>query len=186
MSKIFNINTLDLCQSDNVTIFSHSWRKCLQWTIKWLCNAWYLHSRISNWWQVARENLNKAAERNKCIYNSKLLVHHYEPGNIVWMLNDKTDIGVCQKLQPAYYGPCIVIAKFSDLVFKVQVSADGTTKVVNHDKLLPYRGISPPKWILRISAKILRRSPRRQWSVQSLCFCFLMYWMMFCGANKLL
>ena len=30
MSKIFNIETLDLCQSDNAAIFSHSWRKCLQ------------------------------------------------------------------------------------------------------------------------------------------------------------
>ena len=30
MSKIFNIETLDLCQSDNVAIFSHSWIECLQ------------------------------------------------------------------------------------------------------------------------------------------------------------
>ena len=102
---------------------------------------------------ITREHLQKSAERNKAVYNSKVLVNKYLPGDIVWILNEKNEVGVCSKLQPVYHGPCVVLNKFSDLVFQVQVDARGEKKTLNHDKLLPYRGFMPPKWVSRLSAR---------------------------------
>ena len=91
------------------------------------------------------------------IYNAKALVNKYLVGDLVWILNEQSPEGECHKLQPAYIGPCVVTKVFSDLVFEIRLDARDQHKVVNHNKLLPYRGDSPPRWALRLSQKLKNR-----------------------------
>jgi hypothetical protein len=42
----------------------------------------------------------------------------------------------------------LVLKKYNDLVYCVQLSQDGLIKVLNHDKLKPYLGPHYPKWMV--------------------------------------
>jgi hypothetical protein len=64
----------------------------------------------------------------------------------VWYLHKQRKDGVCPKLQPQYIGPCVILKKYNDLVYCVQLSQEGLIKVLNHDKLKPYLGPHYPKW----------------------------------------
>ena len=66
-------------------------------------------------------------------------MNNYKDCDAVWCLNEQRKEGVCQKLQPLYIGPCIVLKKFNSLTYCVQMVDDGPARVLNHDKLKPYR-----------------------------------------------
>jgi hypothetical protein len=86
-----------------------------------------------------------------------VLTHKYRTGDVVWLLNEKLGENECQKFKPAYVGPCIVTEVYSELVFRIQIDARGESRVVNHNKLLPYQGDNPPKWIQKIQLEITRQ-----------------------------
>lgn len=100
--------------------------------------------------EICRRHLKHAAQRQKDIYNAKMLIHRYTIGDFVWLLNEIHGENECPKFKQAYVGHCIVTETFSDLVFKIQVDARGDSRVVNHNKLLPYQGDCPPKWIQKV------------------------------------
>ena len=62
--------------------------------------------------------------------------------------------GYVQKLQPSYIGPCVVTKKLNDLHYEIQIDGKGSRKVVNHDKLKPYRGTSYSKCIKQLERQI--------------------------------
>lgn len=68
----------------------------------------------------------------------------------MWYLNETRKEGVSPKLQNLYLGPCLVTKKFNDINFQIQLDEKGTSKIVNHDKLKPYRGDNCPKWMNKI------------------------------------
>ena len=76
--------------------------------------------------------------------------HKYATGGVVWYLNDARMEGVSPKLQPAYLGPCLIIRRFNDLIYEIQLARNGKSRVAHHNKLKPFEGKSYPKWI-RIS-----------------------------------
>ena len=56
---------------------------------------------------------------------------------------------------PAYYGPFLVRRKMSEVDFLIQLDRDGKEQVVHHDKLKPYEGDHPPKWVQRAKKRLL-------------------------------
>ncbi len=96
---------------------------------------------------VARKHLGKAAKSQKELYDAKLSLNQYKPGDLVWCLSEVRKEGVCTKLQPAYKGPYLVVKKYNDQDCRIQVNGEGKQKVVHHNKLKPYLGNNVPTWV---------------------------------------
>jgi hypothetical protein len=45
----------------------------------------------------------------KDIYDARVRLKNYQPGDAVWYLHEQRKEGVCTKLQPLYMGPCVII-----------------------------------------------------------------------------
>ena len=106
-----------------------------------------LQSNIQKAPSLAHRHLNEQALRHKDIYDSKLVFHQYEEGEVVWYLNEARIKGLSPKLQATYLGQYLITQKLNDLVFKIQVSKFGHTRVVHHNKLKRFEGKAYPKWI---------------------------------------
>ena len=96
--------------------------------------------------EICRNYMLKTSKRRKDQYDIKTNMNCYKTGDAVWFLNEQRREGVCQKLQPLYIGPCVILNKFNNLNYCIQTEENGLTKVVNHDKLKPYKGDNYPKW----------------------------------------
>ena len=59
--------------------------------------------------EVCRNHLSLAAKRRKTRYDVKQNLKRYQPGDAVWLRNEKRLEGVCPKLQPAFEGPFVVV-----------------------------------------------------------------------------
>ncbi|CAG2211272.1 unnamed protein product [Mytilus edulis] len=110
------------------------------------------HMQIAH--DVARKHLGSEARRHKEIYDSKISVYKYEQGDLVWYLNENRIKGVAPKLEKTYSGPYIIKRKMSELNFVLQLARDGTEKLIHHNKLKPYKGDNPPKWLLTVKRKL--------------------------------
>ena len=97
---------------------------------------------------IACEHLRKYAMRNKEIYDTKLHVHNHCTVDVVWYVNEVWIEEISPKLQPTYLGPCLIVRKLNDLIFEMQLSRNGKTRVVHHNKLIPFKGEAYPKWIV--------------------------------------
>jgi hypothetical protein len=104
---------------------------------------------------VARKNLQVNAKRRKDFYDIKAKLNSYAEYDKVWYLNEVRKEGVCQKLQPLYLGPCLILQKLSDLNYKIQLDGQGTMKIVNHDKLKLSNLDLYPNWSVLLVSRIL-------------------------------
>ncbi|CAG2193224.1 unnamed protein product [Mytilus edulis] len=102
---------------------------------------------------VARKHLANNAQRRKNYYDNKVNLVIYQNFDKVWYLHGTRKEGISPKLQPLYMGPCLITRKLNDLNYKIQLDSTGTCKVVNHDKLKPYRGENIPKWMRKVENK---------------------------------
>lgn len=108
-----------------------------------------LKDRIVHAHDIARKHLQVNAKRQKENYDVKLSVNTYKPGDPVLLLDEGRLEGICPKLQSLYKGPYLIVRKYNDLVYVIQTDKNGKLKVVNHNKLKPYKGQSVPKWNYR-------------------------------------
>ncbi|MES9882745.1 MAG: hypothetical protein ABW185_17905, partial [Sedimenticola sp.] len=69
---------------------------------------------------------------------------------VVWVENEVIAPGLCPKLQPAYKGPCLILKKYNDLTYAVQLKHNGPAYVLHHNKMKPYTGRNAPEWIVAI------------------------------------
>ena len=113
----------------------------------WGEHACEIRNRLCKAHNVARQHLFANAKRRKDYYDHKSNLISYEAFEKVWFLNESRFEGVSPKLQPLYVGPCLVIKKLNDINYFIQLDGKGTRKVVNHDKLKPYKGVQHPKWM---------------------------------------
>ena len=113
-----------------------------------------IRTKLNKAHHLCREHLQRASERQSGCYNQKTQIHKYTKGDLVWLMNENFAEGVCAKLQQNYIGPFVVKQCYSDLVFRIQLDASGASKVVNHNKMLPYCGENPPKWTKKIAKRI--------------------------------
>ena len=106
--------------------------------------------------EVARKHLSSSAKRSKEIYDTKVSVNQYQVGDVVWLLQEARHVGECQKLVRIYEGPYLVIRKYSDINFLLQLDGQGKTKPSHHNKLKPYEGVNAPRWVMRARRQLSR------------------------------
>ena len=106
-----------------------------------------LKSRMEAAHEIARKHLGTAAKRQKEAYDAKSVLYSYQAGDLAWYASKSTELHIAPKLRKSYTGPVVIIKKFNDLNYMIQVDAKKAKKVVNHDKLLPYKGKLRPRWI---------------------------------------
>jgi len=70
----------------------------------------------------------------------------FAEGQAVYLRNEKRVKGQNPKLQFPYEGPYVIVKKYSDLNFKLQLNKRGLTKTVHHEKLKPCK-TELPLWV---------------------------------------
>ena len=115
-----------------------------------------LRSRIQHAHETARKYLASSAKRSKNNYDVKAAVNKYEKGNLVWYLLETHKVGEAPKLKQAYHGPFLVKKKVTEVDFLIQLDKNGKVQIVHHDKLKPYEGDQPPKWVVKARNKLLK------------------------------
>ncbi len=113
-----------------------------------------LRSRMQHAHSIAREHLAIAAKRHKAVYDAKISVNKYTAGDAVWCLAESRKVGVAPKLERTYAGPYLVKQAVTDVNFILQMDKHGREKLVHHNKLKPYEGVQPPKWIKHAKRKL--------------------------------
>ena len=106
--------------------------------------------------EVARKHLSSSAKRSKEIYDTKVSVNQYQVGDVVWLLQEARHVGECQKLVRLYEDPYLLIRKYSDINFLLQLDGQGKTKPSHHNKLKPYEGVNAPRWVMRARRQLSR------------------------------
>jgi hypothetical protein len=101
--------------------------------------------------------MKASTKRSKELYDTKTSYNNYKAGDIIWCRHESRKVGVCQKLEKIYDGPYMVKSKTSPFNFLIQINKDGQEKLVHHDKLKPYEGTSPPKWIVKAKKKLSKQ-----------------------------
>ncbi len=106
--------------------------------------------------EITRKHLEKSAKRQQDYYDAKTNLHHYQPGDSVWLLNEVRQPGITPKLQDLYQGPVLILEAINNLDYLVRIDKKGTKKLVHHDKLKPYCGNHKPRWVHQ-ALKILKQ-----------------------------
>ncbi len=66
-----------------------------------------LRTRMQQSHEIARNHLSANARRQERLYDSKLVIFNFKPGDVVWVENEAVAPGICPKLQTAYKGPVL-------------------------------------------------------------------------------
>jgi transposase InsO family protein len=105
-----------------------------------------LHERMSKIHRFAREHLHAAQARQKRDYDLRLKEESYQPGDLVYKLDERSKIGISKKLRAPWEGPFLVIGSRPPL-YKLRMRKRDV--LVHHDKLKPCRDRSIPLWLKR-------------------------------------
>lgn len=105
-----------------------------------------LRDKMAHAHDVARKHLEKSAVRQKDHYDAKQVVTVYQPGDLVWVLSDLTQLHIAPKLRCAYEGPYLVLKRLNGLDYKVQFDAQGKIKILHHNRLKLYKGDQKLPW----------------------------------------
>lgn len=110
-----------------------------------------------------RSQMERAAERQKVNYNKNAQQRRFEPGSWVLRLYPPLER---DKLNPRYIGPYLVLAKISEVTYKIQRNPDARPMVVHIDQLKAYQAQEPmPKSWISVDPPI--NGSRRDQSVQT-------------------
>ncbi|UYV66979.1 K02A2.6-like, partial [Cordylochernes scorpioides] len=113
-----------------------------------------LHSRLEKVHRWAREKLEIASEAMKVRYDTHACGNDLQEGGLVWLYNPKRKKGLSPKLQKSWEGPFRIVKKLNDVVFRIQRSSHSKPKVVNFNRLAPFKeplisaaGEHSKKWV---------------------------------------
>ena len=99
--------------------------------------------------ELCRNYLGESAKRRTDIYDHRQMLQKYDKGDLVWYLQATRKETVCPKSQMPYAGPFLIRERLNNQNYLLQFAKDGDSKVVHHDKLKPYFGNSPIRWIIK-------------------------------------
>ena len=105
-----------------------------------------LSDKIGEVHEFARSNLQVASYAMKSNYDIKSNLFEFQVGDAVWLYDPVRKVGLNPKLQRPWKGPCKVIAKLSDILYRIRQSPRHRSRVVHHDKLRKYKGRNLPTW----------------------------------------
>ncbi|BES95072.1 multicellular organismal development [Nesidiocoris tenuis] len=95
-----------------------------------------LQDRLSRVHESAQEKLLNAAENVKRRYIARGGPQLFIEGQDVWCFYPKRKVGLSPKLQSPWTGPCKIIRKISDVVYRIKLPT-GRTFNVHADRLVP-------------------------------------------------
>lgn len=105
-----------------------------------------LKSRLHHAHSVARQHLGVSAKRQKQCYDIKQKLCTYHPGDLVWYQTNISQLHIAPKLRKPYEGPYVVVNRFNDLNYMIQMDPKGKKRVVHHNKLKLYQGDIKLRW----------------------------------------
>uniref|UniRef100_A0A3B1IQA4 Gypsy retrotransposon integrase-like protein 1 n=1 Tax=Astyanax mexicanus TaxID=7994 RepID=A0A3B1IQA4_ASTMX len=86
---------------------------------------------------LARSNQSAAGQKQKRAYDTRCFGDPLEAGARVWLYNPQRKKGLCPKLQSAWVGPCRVLSRLGEVVYRIRWGR--RTMIVHRDRLAPYR-----------------------------------------------
>ena len=89
-------------------------------------------------YRVVRENLKKAAERQKHYYDLRVKPASFQPNDNVWLWTTRRKKGRTPKWQRRLVGPHLVVEKIGPVNYRLRRSSKSKPFVVHVDKLRPY------------------------------------------------
>uniref|UniRef100_A0A3B1ITE9 Gypsy retrotransposon integrase-like protein 1 n=1 Tax=Astyanax mexicanus TaxID=7994 RepID=A0A3B1ITE9_ASTMX len=87
--------------------------------------------------RLARSNQSAAGQKQKRAYDTRCFGDPLAVGARVWLYNPQRKKGLCPKLQSAWVGPCLVLSRLGEVVYKIRWGR--RTMIVHRDRLAPYR-----------------------------------------------
>ncbi|XP_063333353.1 uncharacterized protein LOC134629763 [Pelmatolapia mariae] len=118
-----------------------------------------LQERLDSAHSYAREQLAKAGLRQKRNYDITTKGRHFRAGELVWVYSPKRKKGRCPKLDSSWVGPCSVVERVGEVVYRVQLPPRGRKVVLHRDRMAPYRGQSLPEERLQSPHDPAQRDP---------------------------
>ena len=82
--------------------------------------------------RYARQSLKAAQMRQKRDYDMRVLEHSYNIGDLIFLRDCSTKIGLSKKLKPPWTGPYLVIESTPPLY---KIKSTKSEKVVHHDRM---------------------------------------------------
>uniref|UniRef100_A0A3P9J3I3 Gypsy retrotransposon integrase-like protein 1 n=1 Tax=Oryzias latipes TaxID=8090 RepID=A0A3P9J3I3_ORYLA len=104
-----------------------------------------LQDRMDTAHAFARNQLEKAGIRQKRNYDLRAKGKDFKAGDLVWVYNPKRKKGRCPKLDCQWVGPCEVLEKLGEVVYRVELPPGGRRVTLHRDRLAPYRGDARPQ-----------------------------------------
>ncbi|KAL7841639.1 hypothetical protein SRHO_G00253300 [Serrasalmus rhombeus] len=99
-----------------------------------------LQDRMESAHAFARDQLQKAGIRQKRNYDIRAKGKDFRAGDLVWVYSPKRKKGRCPKLDCHWVGPCEILEKLGEVVYRVQLPPQGRRVALHRDRLAPYRG----------------------------------------------
>jgi transposase InsO family protein len=98
------------------------------------CRLNHLKDSLRRAYQAVRKNSRKSHQINKGYYDRKAKLRKFAVGDVVYLYNPALKQGQCQKFKKPWTGPYKVVAKLSDLNYKI-VNQQGKESVVHVNRL---------------------------------------------------
>ena len=105
-----------------------------------------LRKRLEHAHDVARTHLEAATKRQKQYYDAGRTFHQFAEGDMVWYATESRQLQIAPKLRNPFDGPFLILKKYNDLNYRLQLDARGTQRVVHYNKLKPYKGTARLLW----------------------------------------
>uniref|UniRef100_A0A674E9Q2 Gypsy retrotransposon integrase-like protein 1 n=1 Tax=Salmo trutta TaxID=8032 RepID=A0A674E9Q2_SALTR len=104
-----------------------------------------LQDRLETAHNFAREQLVNAGVRQKRNYDVHTRGRHFVAGELVWVYSPLRKKGRCPKLDSHWVGPCSILERVGEVVYRVQLPSRGRKVALHRDRLAPYRGAASPQ-----------------------------------------
>ncbi|KAJ8911018.1 hypothetical protein NQ315_003580 [Exocentrus adspersus] len=92
-----------------------------------------IHDRV-------RVNIQVASDRMKEAYDMRAEGGGYQAGDVVWLYNPQRRRGLSPKLQNSWEDPYEILARISDVIYRIKKSSGGKPRVVHFNRLTPFAG----------------------------------------------
>lgn len=103
-----------------------------------------LQDRLESAHEFARDKLQCAGAKQKRNYDVHARGRNFEAGELVWVYSPQRKKGRCPKLDSVWVGPCRVLERLGEVVYRVQLPPRGRKVALHRDRLAPYRGTANP------------------------------------------
>ena len=101
-----------------------------------------LKTRMENVHKFARTRIRIASDRMKRRYDVGSTTEKFQCVDAVWFYNLQRKKGLSPKLSTDWEGPYLVVKQINDLLYRIQKSPRGKSRVVHRNRLWSYTAIS--------------------------------------------